>query len=77
MLPRKKGSHFHLYSWQGLDPNDFIGYSVALHDKTRFIASAVCGNSCLSAVRFPTRAAKNAIDLFSVSRKSLGIPLHE
>lgn len=37
-LPEKR-QHFHLYSWQGLDPDDFIGCRVVLLDKTRFIAS--------------------------------------
>lgn len=58
MLPeKKKGSHFHLYSWQGLDPNDFIGCRIALHDKTCFIVRAVCGNCCLAAAHFLTLAA--------------------
>lgn len=37
-LPVKR-PHFHLYSWPGLDLNEFIGCRVVLHDKTCFIAS--------------------------------------
>lgn len=67
----------------GLDLNDFISCRVSLHEETWFIASAVCGNCCLGAARFPTWTAKkkqtkndSTIDLFCVSRKSLGIPVH-
>lgn len=35
---RVKRPHFHLYSWLGLDLNDFIGCRVVLRDEACFIA---------------------------------------
>lgn len=65
----KKRSNFHLYSWQVLDPNDFLGRRVDLHDKTCFITRAVCGNCCLSAAHFPTLKIYTLIYFLLVSRK--------
>lgn len=51
----KRRSHFHLYSWQGLDPNDFIGCRIALPEETCFISSAVCASSSSSTFSYLQR----------------------